>query len=164
MLIIPIHFSVGAWELANSTVEKEYPNAQLDFSMPQELVTTASSSQMRMRLRAADWTVYAFTGAAGALLAYSIAILTWILMNKASLPNMTSFPEVDIASKAVSPPGVDEEGRAGGRGLASTLRGMKLDNCNSWSVGRELRRKHLVLVNGGGCGDENGRGTIVVSD
>jgi hypothetical protein len=78
LLTIPIHFSATAWDLANSTVEK-LPGNTLDYALPDELNTTASSANMKLRLRAAPWTVYVFIVLGSSLLVYILTLLVCIL-------------------------------------------------------------------------------------
>jgi hypothetical protein len=49
MFIIPIHFSVAAWELVNATLEElGYDTGA--HALPPDLATTASGAEMQMRL------------------------------------------------------------------------------------------------------------------
>lgn len=159
MFVIPIHFSIAAWELANATAEKMNPGGGQDYALPQELVTTASSAQMQMRLKASEWTVYAFISVASLLLVYSMALLTLMSTNQARLPNTTSFPDIDSASKAAYP----RESELEERDLASTLRYTKLDIGGSRDVIKKLRAKRLHFTKAADSGNGSG-GTIVVSN
>jgi hypothetical protein len=89
-LTIPIHFSATAWDLANSTVE-EIPGNNLSYALPEDLITTASSAQLRYRLKAADWTVYVFIILGVLLLFYIITLIVSILVTRKDLMERSSL-------------------------------------------------------------------------
>jgi hypothetical protein len=103
LLTIPIHFSATAWDLANATMEK-VPGNTLDYSLPNELVTTAASARVRRRLRAAEWTVYVFIVLGVAMLGYVLALLAFILVAWNGLVERSGIAVVGVESAAPSPP------------------------------------------------------------
>jgi hypothetical protein len=102
-LTIPIHFSATAWDLANSTMEQT-PGNTLDYSLPDELVTTASSAHMRPRLKAAEWTVYVFIVLGSALLGYIITLLVCVMAVTNDLRERSNFTHVDAEMKVMTQP------------------------------------------------------------
>jgi hypothetical protein len=108
MLLIPIQFSIAAWQYANATTFRNFTASGLPppsiFALPDELdgkvVVGAKSIP---RVAAVPWSVYTFIGGGSALLLYVAAILWWILIQKELIPNGSGFAELMFASKAQAP-------------------------------------------------------------
>jgi len=75
---LPIHFAATAWELANATTERSNASSSA-YTLPDEMVTTASGADQSERLRPARWAINIFTGLASTLVLYATALLGWTL-------------------------------------------------------------------------------------
>jgi hypothetical protein len=101
MLIIPIHFSTGAWEYVNSTYATDPTIAkQALFALPDNLNRTVSGARRSPRVMAVPWSVYVFVAVTGVLFVYGFAILLWIMLQKQAFPNSSGFAELVFSARS----------------------------------------------------------------
>jgi hypothetical protein len=104
-LTIPIHFSATAWELANSTIDQRPGGENItSYTLPADLITTASSAHLRLRQKAARWTVDIFIGLGSGLVLYSIVLLIYILNTRPRSRGPLSGEDGDVEMADVQPP------------------------------------------------------------
>jgi hypothetical protein len=95
-LAIPIQFGTTALQYINAT----HSNEGNTFALSPSLETTASSADSVYRALAAPWTVYLYISLVLLSVTWSIFLfLLLIFGNTSAIPNLSNFPEIDIASK-----------------------------------------------------------------
>lgn len=87
-----------------ATAMRQYGTDNL---MPPENRVTVTLSQSQYRAIIDSWTVWAFSWLAFPAIVYCVVFLGWIGISKTSGPNISAFPEIDIASKSSTYLGAD---------------------------------------------------------
>ncbi|KAI9772446.1 MAG: hypothetical protein M1840_000649 [Geoglossum simile] len=95
-LAIPIQFTIACIIYANSTLNLDTPL----FRLPNEMITTALGGMSIQRFVGQTWTLAVFIAAGGTLILLALAILLWMITQKAALPSISGIPEIDIMVRA----------------------------------------------------------------
>ena len=132
-LTIPIQFSTTALQFANATIEAELPGSGI-FPMPLDLQTTAVAARITPRFIGKLWAVIAFITVGSALLLWAGCILWWMLFQRPSMHNPSSFPEIDMI--AMSPYDL----QANGNTISRVVQEKGLVNASSCAIGKALGR------------------------
>jgi hypothetical protein len=88
LLSIPLQFTVTAVQFANYTTS-------LNFSMPADTMTTATSGWSASKLVIQLWTGWLFIGSAAALLIVVLVGIGWILSLRTPLPRASGIGDLD---------------------------------------------------------------------
>jgi len=80
-----------------ATAMRQYGTVNL---MPPENRVTATLSRSQYRAIIDDWTVWVFAWLAFPAILYCIGFLVWMACSKTCSPNISAFPEIDMASKS----------------------------------------------------------------
>ncbi len=85
-----------------ATAMRQYGNIS---QMPPENSVTATLSQSQYRAIIDVWTVWAFALLAFLSVSYCVVLLVWMGVSNMYSPELSAFPEIDMASKCSAPSG-----------------------------------------------------------
>jgi hypothetical protein len=101
-LTIPLQFAVTSRQLGNYTSQNNPALLAIfgNFSMPDEMITTAMGGTSIQRLVIKDWTGWVFIAADGVVLCIVLLGIFSILRQREPLPTLTGLTELDILIEA----------------------------------------------------------------
>jgi len=151
--MVPIQFTVTAWQFANATLTAEDPGLSL-YALPPDLEAIASPGRSIYRTVARyPATVYVFMTIVGVLFSGWVSLFLIVVLKPVWFPRTSHFFEVDACSKAGYPPSRVERPVLD---YSSALRASGLANAKSGTIVRAAQGMVIraVEIDGSAPGNE----------